>query len=37
MVFHKGSPLKDEVNRILDEMIQDGTYQEIYDSWFLLP
>jgi polar amino acid transport system substrate-binding protein len=37
IVFHKGSPLKDEVNRILDEMIQDGTYQEIYDKWFLLP
>jgi polar amino acid transport system substrate-binding protein len=37
IVFHKDSPLKDEVNRILDEMIQDGTYQEIYESWFLLP
>ena len=37
IVFHKGSPLKDEVDRILDEMVQDGTYQEIHDSWFLLP
>jgi ABC-type amino acid transport substrate-binding protein len=37
IVFHKGSPLKDEVNRILEEMIQDGTYQDIYDTWFLLP
>lgn len=37
IVFHKGSPLKDEVDSILDDMVQDGTYQEIYDSWFLLP
>jgi polar amino acid transport system substrate-binding protein len=34
MVFHKGSPLKDEVNRILEEMVKDGTYQLIYDRWF---
>ncbi len=37
MVFHKGSPLRDEVNSILAEMVQDGTCQEIYDRWFLLP
>ena len=36
MVFHEGSPLRDEVNNILDEMIQDGTYQKIYDNWFSL-
>ena len=36
IVFLKGSPLKDEVNRILEEMKQDGTYQEIYDRWFAL-
>jgi ABC-type amino acid transport substrate-binding protein len=37
MVFHKGSSLRDEVNLILAGMVQDGTYQEIYDRWFLLP
>ncbi len=36
IVFMEGSPLKDEVNRILEEMRQDGTYQEIYDRWFAL-
>lgn len=36
IVFLEGSPLKDEVNRILEEMRQDGTYQEIYDRWFAL-
>jgi len=35
IVFHKGSLLKDEVNRILSEMNEDGTYQEIYEKWFL--
>ncbi|HAJ95732.1 MAG TPA: hypothetical protein DCP02_05815 [Actinobacteria bacterium] len=35
IVFHKGSPLKDAVNQILSEMDEDGTYQEIYDKWFL--
>ena len=34
IVFHKGSPLRDEVNRILSEMDEDGTYQQIYDKWF---
>ena len=34
IVFPKGSLLKDEVNRILAEMKEDGTYQEIYDIWF---
>ncbi len=36
IVFLEGSPLKDEVNVILEEMQQDGTYQEIYDKWFAL-
>jgi polar amino acid transport system substrate-binding protein len=34
MVFHDGSPLREEVNRILQEMVEDGTYQQIYDNWF---
>lgn len=37
IVFHEGSPLKEEVNRILADMVEDGTYQEIYDRWFLFP
>jgi ABC-type amino acid transport substrate-binding protein len=36
IVFLEGSPLIDEVNSILEEMQQDGTYQEIYDKWFAL-
>jgi len=35
IVFHEGSPLRDEVNRILSEMAEDGTYKQIYDKWFL--
>lgn len=34
IVFHEGSPLRDEVNRILSEMAEDGIYQQIYDKWF---
>ena len=34
IVFPEGSPLKDEVNRILAEIKEDGTYKEIYDKWF---
>jgi ABC-type amino acid transport substrate-binding protein len=34
IVFPKGSLLRDEVNRILAEMREDGTYQNIYDKWF---
>lgn len=34
IVFHKDSPLRDEVNRILSDMDEDGTYQKIYDKWF---
>ncbi len=36
IVFLEDSPLKDEVNIILEEIQQDGTYQEIYDKWFAL-
>jgi len=36
IVFHQGSPLREEVNRILAEMVQDGTYQQIHDRWFSL-
>ncbi len=34
IVFPEGSPLKDEVNRILAEIKEDGTYKEIYNKWF---
>ena len=36
IVFFEGSPLKDEVNGILEEMQADGTYQEIHDKWFAI-
>lgn len=36
IVFMEGNPLKDEVNNILEEMHQDGIYQEIYDKWFTI-
>jgi len=36
IVFIEGSPLKDEVNSILEEMQADGTYQEIHDKWFAI-
>ncbi len=36
IVFPEGSPLKDEVNSILEEMQADGTYQEIHDKWFAI-
>ena len=36
IVFLEGSPLKDEVNSILEEMQADGTYQEIHDKWFAI-
>ena len=37
IIFLEGNPLKDEVNRILSRMKEDGTYQEIYDKWFSFP
>jgi ABC-type amino acid transport substrate-binding protein len=29
--------LLEEMDRVLQEMIDDGTYQEIYDRWFDAP
>jgi len=34
IVFREGSPLREEVNDILEEIKGDGTYNEIYDKWF---
>lgn len=34
IVFKEGSDLKEEVDRILKEIREDGTYQKIYDKWF---
>jgi len=34
IVFPKGSPLRGDVNRILAEIKEDGTYQDIYNKWF---
>jgi len=34
IVLKKGSALKEEVNRIIEEIVQDGTYDEIYGRWF---
>jgi len=34
IVFKKGSPLVWQVNQILDTMVTDGKYQDIYDKWF---
>lgn len=34
IVFTKGSALKEEVDRILEEIKEDGTYDDIYNKWF---
>lgn len=34
IVLKEGSALKEEVNRIIEEIMQDGTYDEIYSKWF---
>ncbi|MDD3439763.1 MAG: ABC transporter substrate-binding protein [Clostridiaceae bacterium] len=34
IVFAKGGILKDKVNRVLSEIKEDGTYEEIYNRWF---
>jgi len=34
IVLEEGSTFKEEINRIIEEIIQDGTYDEIYDRWF---
>ncbi len=34
IVFTKGSALKEEVDKILEETKEDGTYDDIYNKWF---
>ncbi len=34
IVFKEGSALREDVNKILDEIKEDGTYDEIYEKWF---
>ncbi|RNB84653.1 amino acid ABC transporter substrate-binding protein [Brevibacillus fluminis] len=34
LAFKKGNPLRDEVNRVIDEMKKDGTLASIYKKWF---
>lgn len=34
IVFNEGSELREEVNRIIEEMMEDGTYNNIYNKWF---
>ncbi len=34
IVFSEGSTLKEEVDSILEEIKEDGTYDEIYSKWF---
>lgn len=32
--FRKGDQLKDKVDKTLDEMRKDGTFDKIYSNWF---
>ncbi len=34
IVFKEGSALKEEVDKIIEEMMGDGTYEDIYNKWF---
>ncbi|MBC8390332.1 MAG: amino acid ABC transporter substrate-binding protein [Actinobacteria bacterium] len=34
IVFDKGSELKEEVDKVLEEIYEDGTYDTIYNKWF---
>jgi len=34
IVFNEGSALKEEVDRIIEEIMEDGTYNSIYNKWF---
>jgi len=34
IVFNEGSALKEEVDRIIEEIMEDGTYENIYNEWF---
>ena len=36
IVFSKGSVLKEEVDKIIEEIKEDGTYDDIYNKWFKL-
>jgi polar amino acid transport system substrate-binding protein len=35
IVFLAGSPLRKQVNNALLAMREDGSYQQIYDKWFV--
>jgi polar amino acid transport system substrate-binding protein len=35
IVFQPNSPLRKRVNNALLELREDGTYQKLYDKWFL--
>ncbi|MDD5658768.1 MAG: ABC transporter substrate-binding protein [Actinomycetota bacterium] len=34
IILKKGSPLKEVINQILEDLKNDGTYLEIYNNWF---
>jgi glutamine transport system substrate-binding protein len=34
IIFKEGSELKEEVNGIIEDMMEDGTYNNIYIKWF---
>jgi ABC-type amino acid transport substrate-binding protein len=34
IAFSSGFELKDDIDVIILQMIEDGTYQSIYDKWF---
>jgi ABC-type amino acid transport substrate-binding protein len=34
MATRQGSELREELNRIILAMIEDGTYEEIWEKWF---
>jgi ABC-type amino acid transport substrate-binding protein len=34
IVLKKGSPLTERINKVLEELKDDGTYKIIYDKWF---
>ena len=34
IIFKEGSTLKEEVDVIIEEMMEDGTYDGIYEKWF---
>jgi ABC-type amino acid transport substrate-binding protein len=34
IVFNEGSEIREEVNGIIEDMMNDGTYNNIYNKWF---